>query len=101
MNTEIEKSKQKLINLLSQHKVKRAYFFGSATSEKFTEKSDIDLLISFQDDLDPLESGELWWSLYDELKNLFGRNVDLVTEKSLKNPYFIEEMERTKLLIYG
>jgi predicted nucleotidyltransferase len=101
MNTEIEKNRQKLINLFSKHKVKRACIFGSATSDRFTGQSDINLLISFHDGLDPLESGELWWSLYDELKILFRRNVDLVTEKSLKNPYFIQEVDNTKQLIYG
>jgi hypothetical protein len=32
---------------------------------------------------------------------LFSRPVDLVTEKSLSNPFFIESLNQTKTLIYG
>jgi len=32
---------------------------------------------------------------------LFKRDIDLVTENSLKNPYFIEELNETKQLIYA
>jgi len=80
------------------HKVEKAYLFGSATTDNFSAKSDIDLLITFQENIDPLEKGELWWSLYDSLRIHFNREVDLITESSLKNPYFIEE---AKQLIYG
>ncbi len=83
------------------HKVEKVYLFGSGVSSNFTNESDIDLLVSFQENLDPLEKGELWWSLYDYLKAHFNREIDLVTESSLKNPYFIEEVNNTKQLIYG
>jgi predicted nucleotidyltransferase len=48
-----------------------------------------------------LEQGELWWNLHDTLRELFNRDVDLVTERSLKNPFFIQEIEETKRLVYG
>ena len=83
------------------HKIEKAYLFGSATTANFSDESDIDLLITFQENIDPLEKGELWWSLYDTLKLHFNREIDLVTENSLKNPYFIEEVNNTKQLIYG
>ncbi len=93
------------INLLKPifqlHKVEKAYLFGSVTTANFTAQSDIDLLITFQENIDPLEKGELWWSLYDTLRLHFNREIDLVTESSLKNPYFIEEVNNTKQLIYG
>jgi len=75
--------------------------FGSATTNEFSENSDIDLIITFQENIDPLEKGELWWSLYDSLKAFLNREVDLITESSMKNPYFIEEVNKTKQLIYG
>ena len=95
-------NKIKLLKPIFQlHKVEKAYLFGSATTENFSAKSDIDLLITFQGNLDPLEKGELWWSLYDSLRLHFNREVDLVTEGSLKNPFLIEEVNNTKQLIYG
>lgn len=90
------------LNLIFQsHKVEKAYVFGSAVSGRFSKDSDIDFLITFQNEIEPLEKGELWWSLYDTLRALFKKEIDIMTESSLKNPYFIQEIDRTKELIYG
>ena len=95
-------NKIKLLKPIFQsHKIEKAYLFGSVITEKFSANSDIDILISFQDNIDPLEKGELWWSLYDSLRLHFNREIDLVTESSLKNPYFIKEINNTKQMIYG
>ncbi len=83
------------------HKIEKAYVFGSAANENFDENSDIDFLIKFKAGLDPLEKGELWWNLHDTLRDFFNREIDIVTENSLKNPYFIKELDKTKKLIYG
>lgn len=87
--------------IFKKHKVEKAYVFGSALTNDFSSDSDIDLMITFQPGVDPLKKGELWWSLYDTLKDIFKREVDIVTESSLKNPYFIDELNKTKKLIYG
>jgi hypothetical protein len=55
--------------LLKEHKVSRAYAFGSVCTEAFNDKSDIDLLISFEEGLDPVEYGEHYWNLLDLLHN--------------------------------
>lgn len=82
------------------HKIERAFIFGSAVTGDFNEKSDLDFLVRFQPDLDPLEKGELWWDLHDKLRDFFNREIDIVTENSLKNPYFIKELDETKELVY-
>ncbi|MCF6357173.1 MAG: nucleotidyltransferase domain-containing protein [Draconibacterium sp.] len=87
--------------LFETHKIERAYIFGSAVTGKFDENSDLDFLIKFQAGLKPLEKGELWWNLHDSLRDFFKREIDIVTENSLKNPYFIKEIDETKELIYG
>ncbi len=86
---------------LEKYKIKRAFAFGSVCSDKFNEESDIDLLIAFQDNLDPLFRGQAIWDLEDELKLIFNRDIDLITESQLKNPYFIKELNETKIQIYG
>lgn len=101
MNKLISSKLKRLGPIFQSHKVERAYLFGSATTNEFSENSDIDLIITFQENIDPLEKGELWWSLYDSLKAFLNREVDLITESSMKNPYFIEEVNKTKQLIYG
>ncbi len=44
---------------------------------------------------------DAYFDLADQFENLFQRQVDLVTEKSLSNPYFIDSINKTKTLLYG
>ena len=101
MNAIINEHRIELNRIFETHKVSNAFVFGSALSNDFNAESDIDFIINFQLGIEPLERGELWWSLYYDLKKLFCREIDLITEKSLKNPYFIEEVKNTKALVYG
>ncbi len=39
---------------------------------------------------------DTYFDLADQLENLFQRPVDLVTDKSLSNPYFIDSVNQTK-----
>ena len=90
-----------VVKLLKKYKIKSAYVFGSALTEKFDEGSDIDFLINFQEGLDPLEKGSLWWNLHDALRNSLNREIDLISESALKNPYFIQAVNESKVKIYG
>ncbi len=87
--------------LMNKHQIKSAYIFGSAISDRFKESSDIDFLVNLKDGLDPVEAGEHLWNLEDELETLLKRKVDLITERSLRNPYLINEINATKQIIYG
>ncbi len=89
-----------VIQLFKKHKIKNAFLFGSVLTERFNEESDIDLLVNFIDYSNPLEVGQSIWDLEDELETLTNRKIDLLTERSLKNPYFILELNNTKKLIY-
>lgn len=91
----------KLAELFAKHQVKNAFVFGSAVTEKFSNKSDVDFLVNLKENIDPVEAGEHLWDLQDELAELLKRDVDLVTERSLKNPYFIGVLNQTKVAIYG
>lgn len=87
--------------LLHENNVERAYAFGSVCTPGFNEQSDIDLLVHFKENIDFMEKGKNYFTLLKSLKNLFRRNIDLVTESSLRNPYFIEELNETRVPIYG
>ena len=91
----------KVIAILKKHKVVNACVFGSVVTEKFSNKSDVDFLINIEKNLDPVLAGDHLWDMYYELKDLLNREVDVLTESSLKNPYFIKEINQTKQLIYG
>ncbi len=90
----------KIKALFKLHKIKNAYVFGSVLTNKFDEKSDVDFLINFNDYSDPLKVGQSIWDIEDELELITNRKVDLLIERSLKNPYFIQELNNTKQLIY-
>ena len=90
-----------IIGLFKKCHVKNAYFFGSVVTDKFTDKSDLDILINFNSDItDPLQKGELMWDLQFAIEDTFGRKVDLLQESTPKNPYFVKELQETKQLIY-
>lgn len=88
---------QKLCKLYS---VKAMYAFGSVCTDKFNESSDIDFLISFAQDLSIQDYSDNYFELHYKLEELFHRNIDLLTDKSLSNPYFIQSIEKTKTPIY-
>ncbi|MBK8805832.1 MAG: nucleotidyltransferase domain-containing protein [Bacteroidales bacterium] len=101
MFVKLFESKKELHSIFQQNKVVVAYVFGSAITDAFNEESDVDFLVKFPDNLQPLAKGELWWNLHDSLRTYLNREIDIITESSLKNPYFIEEIEKTKQLIYA
>ena len=96
----IENKKNELQQLCEKYAVKSMYLFGSASKSNFRSESDIDILISFQE-LTFEQYTENYFELHEALETLFGRKVDLVTERSLSNPYFIQSIEQTKQLLYA
>lgn len=72
--------------LFAKHKIKNGYEFGSVLTDRFNQDSDIDLLINFMDYSNPLEVGQSIWDLEDALELVTARKIDLLTERSLKNP---------------
>jgi uncharacterized protein len=100
MNRLIIDNMDKVDALCKRYNVKALFVFGSVCTDKFNDKSDIDLLISFL----PMDYGDYadnYFELADKFEGLFRRPVDLVTDKSLSNPYFIESVNKTKTQIYG
>lgn len=87
-------------NLCETHNVKSLFAFGSVCTENFNDSSDIDLLISFNQ-MDHGDYADAYFELAEKFEDVFRRPVDLVTEKSLSNPYFIESLNKTKTLLYG
>ncbi|MDE5874656.1 MAG: nucleotidyltransferase domain-containing protein [Muribaculaceae bacterium] len=92
---------QKIIALCKKYKVKALYVFGSILTPRFNENSDVDFSAIFHHDPDPLIAGENFMNFYMDLEELMGRRIDLVDEEFVCNPYFKEELEETKQLVYG
>ncbi|MDE7402663.1 MAG: nucleotidyltransferase domain-containing protein [Muribaculaceae bacterium] len=98
----IESNMQHIIDLCRKHKVKTLAVFGSILTERFNDRSDVDLLVNFD-----TTNHEMWdyvtnfFDFKEALEIILGRKVDLVVEKGLKNKYFIQNVNRTKQMIYG
>jgi len=100
MNKLIQDKMKELTDLCLRLDIQSMYLFGSACTANFNEKSAIDILISFKEI--PIDTyTDNYFELHYRLEELFNRKVDLITERSLSNPYFIESVEETKLLLYA
>lgn len=91
---------KEITNLCKIHKVKSLYAFGSVITEKFNPESDVDLIVDFQQ-IEVLEYGDNYYNLKFSLEDIFNRNVDLLEEKAIRNPYFLKTLNQNKKLIYG
>ena len=59
-------------------------------------KSDIDMVVDFKKD-----EVEDYFDFKYSLQDLFGREVDLVEEQTIRNPYFRKSVDSTKQLIFS
>ena len=89
----IENYTKDITELCKTHKVKSLYAFGSVLTDKFNNESDVDLIVDFQQ-LDVLDYGDNYYELKFSLENIFKRNIDLLEQKAIKNPYFIKTLNQ-------
>lgn len=82
------------------YNVEKLYLFGSALTPAFNKKSDIDLLVKFKK-IELSGYFDNYMNLKEKLTQLFGRDVDLVEEQTLKNPILIQSINKSKELVYG
>ena len=75
----------KIKEICKNYRVNVAYVFGSVFTDKFSDKSDIDLVVDFKTDM----------------KQLFQRRVDLISQKTIRNEILGNEINSSKVLIYG
>ena len=81
--------------------VRRLDLFGSAATGLFDPaRSDLDLLVSFDDDLPPTAYAEAYFGLRAALEDLFGRPVDLLTEPALENPHLRRRVEAERRSLF-
>jgi predicted nucleotidyltransferase len=92
MNSIITDKITELKRLCNVYSIKSMYAFGSVCTDNFNDNSDIDLLISF-DNLTIEQYTDNYFDLHYNLQDLFNRKIDLITDKSLSNPYFIKGIE--------
>ena len=93
MESQIEKYKEIIVEILLKHEVRKESLFGSLVREEMTIDSDIDLIIEFKGDKSLLDLAALKIELEETLK----LNVDVLTYNSihplLKNQILAEQVE--------
>jgi hypothetical protein len=93
--------KDQMAALCREYGVARLAVFGSAANGQFApHQSDLDFLVRFLDRKPTGRYAAQYLDLADALERLFGRPVDLVTEQSIRNPYFREGVEATREIVY-
>ena len=95
----LEKYTEQIKFLCENHKVKSLYAFGSVLTNKFSDASDIDLVIEI-DSADPIEYAENYFDFKFSLEKLLNKNIDLLEEKAINNPFFRKAIESTKAPVY-
>ena len=85
--------------LCKKHRVQSLYVFGSAATDTSNQNSDVDLLVTFEPNF---VKGYLsnYFSMTGELEQVLKKNVDLVEQNAMTNPYFIKSVNESKVLIY-
>lgn len=92
-----------IITACQRHKVKHLYVFGSAArGSDFNEKSDIDFLYTFDKESIQFEDyADNYFEFRFGLEDLFNRNIDLLPEELITNPYLLKRINQEKIKLYG
>ena len=86
--------------LCESHKVRHLFAFGSVIRDDFGPESDVDLIVDIGEQ-DPTSYADKYFNLKFELEKILRRQIDLLENQALKNPYLKQQIDKTKILIYG
>ncbi len=91
-----------LCRICREYRVQRLELFGSALRDHSFDPrvSDLDFLVDFLP-LSPGEHFDTYFALLLALADLFGRPVDLVMTRAIRNPYFLESVNQTRTILYA
>jgi len=96
----IDNNIETIHQLCSKYNVNKLFIFGSILTKEFRSDSDIDFVVDF-DRVELMNYADNYYDFKFSLENIFGREVDLLEQKAIKNPYLKKSINSTKKLIYG
>lgn len=96
----IEDNIQRIATLCKKHKVGKLFVFGSVLTDKFNDKSDVDMVVDFED-IALEDYAENYFDLKLSLEKLLGREVDLLEDKAIRNMVLRKNIDNSKQLVYG
>ncbi len=90
---------RQISDLCRKHNVRKLFAFGSVLTDRFNDKSDVDLIVDF----DKQAVQDHFINYFDfkySLEDVLGREVDLLEEQPIRNSFLRKNIEQTKVLIY-
>ena len=84
---------------MQSYGVVRAYLFGSAAVGNMTDDSDIDFMVSFNPDLNYTDYGNNYFQLIYALQGLLKKDVDIVAEETITNPFLLQTINSQKIAV--
>ena len=99
MEKSIQEKLPLIIDSFKKNGATSAYIFGSAAMGTMNKDSDVDFIFSFPLDLHFEVYSDNYFNLVHELESILNKNVDLVAEKTLQNPYLVEKINSQKIKI--
>lgn len=96
----VESNIDEIRDLCRRHYVSQLFVFGSVLTNRFKKKSDIDFIVDFQG-INLYDYADNYFDLKNSLENLFKREIDLLEDKAINNPYLRQSIDSSKQLIYG
>ena len=95
----IQVPREQIESFCRRWKIREFALFGSVLRDDFRPDSDVDVLVTFDPDAD--HSWSEWLAMEDELKAIFGRDVDLVEKELIENPFIRRHVLNHHRIVYA
>ena len=97
----INQHRPRLLELCRKYDVRRMDVFGSAIRSDFDSgRSDLDFIVEFNN-FNVDNAADRYLGLMVDLEDLFGRKIDLVSYRAIRNPYFKQVVDKTRIKLYA
>ena len=97
----VERQRSAVAALCQQYRVRKLRVFGSAATGAFVPAtSDLDFVAEFAG-THSADYPDRYLDFAEALERLFQRRVDLLTERAIRNPYFLEGIKDTRRDVYA
>ena len=88
-----------LAELCKRWQIVELSLFGSVLRDDFTPESDVDVLLVFAEGHHP--GIDEYIGMQSDFEGLFGRRVDLVNRRYLRNPFLLRDILDTREVIHA
>ena len=98
----VEINIRRIIDICKRFHVRKLWIFGSILTNRSNDQSDVDLCVDFdKSKINIFDYADNFFDFQYALEDLLGRKVDITEDSAVSNPYFRQELNATRKLIYG